>query len=89
MESKKEKEKVMAKKWFNPKKHSGWKKDQKPSTRRAKLLSATDKRKTMKSRYLSAGRKAQSLANVTEDKDTERKARADAKYFFSKLKQKR
>ena len=73
------------KKWFNPKKHSGWKKTQKPTTRRAKLLAVTDKRKSMKKRYLSAGRKAQALANVTTDKTTEKLAKSDAKYFFKKL----
>jgi len=74
------------KKWFNPKKHSGWKKSQKQTTRRAKLLSATDKRKSMHNRYLEAGRKAQALANVTKDKETERLARSDADYFFKKVK---
>lgn len=74
------------KKWFKPTKHTGWKKSQKASTRRAKLLSATDKRKTMHNRYLEAGRKAQALANVTEDKRTEELAKRDADYFFKKLK---
>ena len=74
------------KKWFNPKKHSGWKKTQKPTTRRLKLLAATDKRSPIKKRYLSAGRKALALSNVTKDKTTERLAKADAKYFFKKLK---
>jgi hypothetical protein len=76
----------LTKKWFKPKKHSGWRKSQKPSTRRRKLLSSTDRRKGMRSRYVSAGRKALALANVTEDKDTEKKARTDAKYFFKKVK---
>ena len=75
----------MKKKWFNPKKHSGWKKTQKPSTRRAKLLAITDKRKTLKKRYLAAGRKAQALANVTKDKRTAELAKSDANYFFKKL----
>jgi hypothetical protein len=73
------------KKWFKPKKHSGWKKNQKSTTRRARLLNTTDKRKTMKNRYLEAGRKALALANVTKDKPTERIARADAMYFFKKI----
>jgi len=76
----------MVKKWYNPKKHTGWRKSQKPSTRRAKLLASTDKRKTMHKRYLEAGRRILALANVTEDKVTEKKARADANYFFDKLK---
>jgi len=73
-------------KWFKPKDYTGWKKTQKPSTRRAKLLSATDKRKKLRKRYLEAGRKALALANVTKDRETRRKAHADAEYFFRKLK---
>jgi len=75
----------MTKKWFKPGKHTGWKKEQKASTRRSKLLRATDKRKTMHNRYLEAGRKAQALSNVTNDKETEKKAKSDADYFFNKL----
>ena len=33
-------------------------------------------------RYLTAGKMIQSLANVTTDPETKKKARADAKYFF-------
>ena len=73
-------------KWFKPKKHTGWKKDQKPSVRHSHLLSTTDKRKSLRKRYLEAGRKALALANVTKDKETRKKARADANYFFNKLK---
>lgn len=76
----------MAKKWFKPKGETGWKKSQKASTRRRRLLSATDRRKNMHNRYLEAGRKAQALANVTTDRPTERKAKKDANYFFNKLK---
>lgn len=76
----------MKEKWFNPKKHSGWKKDLKPSTRRSKLLRSTDKRLSMPSRYVQAGRKAMALANVTKDEATARKSRADATYFFKKVK---
>ena len=72
-------------KWFKPKKHTGWKKNQKATTRRSKLLSATDKRKNLHDRYLEAGRKALALANVTKDKVTEQKARTDANYFFRKV----
>ena len=73
--------------WFKPdeRKHTGWKKHQKPTTRRRRLLASTDKRKTMHNRYLEAGRRIQALANVTEDKQTEKKAKSDASYFFNKL----
>ena len=72
-------------KWFKPGKHTGWKKSLPSSTRRYRLLASTDKRMTMRKRYVQAGRKAMALANVTEDTTTERKARADAKYFFQKV----
>jgi hypothetical protein len=76
----------MKKKWFKPKDKTGWKKWQKPSTRRSKLLSSTDKRKSMHNRYLEAGRKALSLANVTRDETTAVMAKRDAMYFFKKVK---
>jgi len=71
--------------WFKPKEHTGWSKNQSPETRRRHLLSATDKRKNLRKRYLEAGRKALALANVTKDKVTRKKARSDAEYFFKKL----
>lgn len=76
----------MVKKWFKPKEHTGWKKSQTAEIRRRKLLTAADKRKSLKKRYLEAGRKALALANVTKDKTTKMRARADANYFFNKLK---
>ena len=72
--------------WFHPKTYTGWRKTQKPVTRRRRLLSATPKSWSLKRRYLSAGRKALALANVTKDRVTRLKARSDAKYFFRKLK---
>lgn len=77
------------KKWFKPKKETGWKKTQKASIRRSKLLASTDKRMSMHNRYVQAGRRAQALANVTKDSETKRKASADADYFFSKAEKKR
>lgn len=76
-------------KWFKPKKETGWKKSQKASTRRKKLMATTDKRRSLHDRYVEAGRRIQALANVTEDKGTEKKARADAKHFFSKAKKRK
>jgi len=73
------------KKWFKPKKHRGWSKSQKATTRRRKLLNSTDKRKSMHDRYLEAGKAIQALANVTQDSATRRAAKADAKYFFDKV----
>jgi len=72
------------KKWFSAREHTGWSKTQKATTRRAKLLRATDKRKTKHNQYLEAARKIQALANVTEDKRTAELAKSDADYFFAK-----
>ena len=71
-------------KWFSPKRHSGWHKEQKPTTRRRKLLAATDKRLSMRKRYLQAARMIGSLANVTQDAKTAEKAKTDADYFYGK-----
>jgi len=75
-----------SKRWFHPKRVTGWRKSDKPDTRRRKLLAATDKRLSLHDRYVQAGRMIQQLANVTTDKATEAKAHADAKYFFRKAK---
>jgi hypothetical protein len=77
---------MRTKKWFNPQSHSGWSKTQSPMTRRAKLLASTDHRSSMHDRYVEAGRKSMSLSNVTKDKTTSIRARADATYFFRKAK---
>lgn len=84
--------------WFSPKTITGWKKENKAITRRRKLLDATDKRKTLHDRYVAAARMIQSLANVNKpnykekdpwegkDRETHLKAKADAVYFFKKVK---
>ena len=71
------------KKFFKPKKHTGWKKDQNAKTRRRKLLDSTPKNWTLNRRRLQAARRAQALANITKDPDTKRKAQSDANYFFN------
>ena len=73
------------KKWYTHAKHTGWRKTQEPSTRRAKLLAASPKNYTRAHRYRLAGRRAQALANVTQDKQTAVVANQDAAYFFDKL----
>lgn len=75
--------------WYLPKTHSGWEKTQSTETRRSKLMASTDKRLSMHDRLVQAGRKIQSLANVTKDKPTEAKARADAMYFFRRAEKKK
>jgi len=79
----------MSEKWFNPKRHTGWSKTQPATTRRRKLLAATDKRKSLHNRYVEAGKKAQALANVTVDKRTKELAGLDARYFFRKAKERK
>lgn len=71
------------KKFFKPKKHTGWKKDQKAETRRRKLLDSTPKNWSLDRRRLLAARRAQALANVTKDSATRKKAQEDANYFFN------
>ena len=71
-------------KWFSPKRRSGWHKEQKATTRRRKLLAATDHRLSMGNRYLQAARMIGSLANVTRDVKTAQKAKLDAGYFYAK-----
>lgn len=75
--------------WFNPKSHTNWKKTQSPATRRRKLLASTDKRKSLHDRRVAAGRKIQSLANVSRDKRTAELAKKDAVYFFAKARKKK
>lgn len=71
-------------KWFRPKGHTGWHKTQSSVTRRRHLLDHTDKRLSRHGRYLQAARRAQALANVTQDPETAKKARTDALYFYAK-----
>lgn len=79
----------MKKLWYLPKTHSGWRKTQSTEERRRKLMASTDKRLSLHDRYVQAGRKIQSLANVTKDKPTGSKARMDAMYFFRRAEKKK
>ena len=74
-------------KFFEPKRHTGWKKTMTAATRRSKLLNATDKKKSVHDRYVEAGRMIQELANVTTDEETKTRAKEDADYFFEKAKE--
>lgn len=78
-------------KWFQkavgarkPNTLGGWKKNQSPDTRRKNAIASRPKNWSLQKRRTSAGRALIALANVTKDKATEQKARADAKYFFRK-----
>jgi hypothetical protein len=67
-------------KFFHPKVVMNWHKAQPPETRRANAL------KVHNGDELAAGRALQELANVTRDQATARLAKADADYFFTRLK---
>lgn len=71
-------------KWFKPRRSSGWHKEQKATTRRRKLLAATDRRLSIRNRYLQAARMIGSLANVTQDSKTAETAKQDADFFYAK-----
>lgn len=82
-----------SKKWYkkavnksSPYNLGGWKKNQTSSTRRKHALSSRPKGWSLNHKRLSTGRALQSLANVTKDKSTKKKAKQDANYFFRMLK---
>ena len=52
-------------------------------------MRTTDHRKSRDSRYLQAGHRINALANVTQDRETERKARSDARYFYGRARRTR
>jgi len=65
-------------KWYHHGKSLDWSKDDGQIKRRRAALASR------RGNYLKAGRALQSLANVTTDRETARKAQADALYFFKK-----
>ena len=69
-------------KWFEAGRSLNWHKDDGQIKRRRAALASRH------GNYLKAGRALQGLANLTTDKDTARKARADAMYFFRKHQEK-
>ena len=73
--------------WAEFKTVTGWSKTQPSDTRHRKMLSTTNKKLSLHDRYVQAGRRLVQLANVTTDKPTEIKARADAHYFFRNAKE--
>lgn len=68
-----------AKRFFEPRVKTGWKKGMPASERRRLVLSAH------KGDVLASGRSSQALANVTTDRETKSAARADAQHFFRQL----
>lgn len=66
-----------------------WDKNQKPKTRRKVLLGLTDKRKSLKERYLEASKIVGAVANFAKDRVAKRKARLDRVYFLKKYRGKK
>jgi len=66
--------------WYEPGVETGWEKDMYKGERRFLVL------KAHKGDVLASARSMQALSNVTTDRETKRKARADALYFFGKHK---
>lgn len=65
-------------KWYHHGKSLGWSKDDGQIKRRRAALASR------RGNYLKTARALQSLANVTTDPTTKRRARADALYFYRK-----
>ena len=76
----------MAKKWFKPKRESGFSKDKTIEANLRTMHANTPKNMKRESRWRRVGRQAQALANVTQDKETQKKAEAVAERAFKKLK---
>lgn len=74
-------------KFFHPKTHSGWRKEQSAEVRRKKVYASTPKNMSRYKRLLTSARKIGSLCNVTQDKETEARACADAKHFYKKARE--
>lgn len=62
--------------WYQPGVETGWKKEMPEGERRRLVLQAH------KGDELSSARSMQAKANVTTDRETKQRARADAQYFF-------
>jgi len=84
----------MARKWFQKavrkgrtKNLNGWSKNLPSDLRRARAFRSRPSNWNRRQRLVSAGRALQALANVTQDRETRIKAKADAEYFFRKAKQ--
>jgi hypothetical protein len=63
-------------KWFHPKVHTGWHKEQSLAYRRRLV------RESHGGNYLTSAKSLLALANVSKDSATRKAARADANYFF-------
>jgi len=75
----------MVKKWFKPKRESGFDKDYTIDKNLRAMYRNSDKRLTPAHRWRQVGRQAQALANVTTDAPTRKKAQAVAIAAFKKV----
>ena len=66
---------------------AGWHYTQKPEYRRRLVYESTDKRMSRYKRYLEAGRKMSAVANVSQNSNIRQTAKADADYFYRKVRQ--
>jgi len=66
---------------------SGWHYTQKPKYRRRLIYESTDRRMSKFKRYLEAGRKMTAVANVSQNSNVKQTAKADADYFYSKVRE--
>jgi len=70
--------------WYKPKRHSGFDKDKTAKDNVRTMMRNADHRKSEKGRLLQVGRQAQALANVTTDRETQKKAKAVANRAFGR-----
>jgi hypothetical protein len=68
--------------WFEPKRHTGFKKELSVQKNAQIMYRNSDKRMSRSNRWLRVGKQAQALANVTKDIQTKNKARSVAEYAF-------
>jgi hypothetical protein len=72
-------------KWYEPGRETGWDKDEPQEKRIRMVISSENKNLSPHNRNLRAFRQMNSLANVTTDSETEKKARSDAEVFRRRL----
>lgn len=65
-------------KWFQPKRELGWSKDEPQKIRIRRAISSRPSNWSYDKRVLSSARALQALANVSTDRETTQKAKADA-----------
>jgi len=77
--------KMTKKKWFHPKRETGWKEESSARIRRANVYGHTVNEASGRyGRLLLAEQQMFALSNVTTDPGTKMKAESDAKYFKRK-----